>query len=160
MGRISRPAEVGVVALKSVVGWSLLVWMAVAPASVALGQISPKLYSVLASAQVQSDRAQITLQWPFDPDASVYFISRKAADAGSWAQLVTLGGSATNFTDSSVTVPSVYEYQIIKTNVQYTGYQYLRVGIEAPLVDQRGKIILLVASTYASDLISELTQLQ
>jgi hypothetical protein len=123
-------------------------------------QISPKLYSVLASVQTQTSPTQITLNWPLDPDAGTYSISRKAPEEANWVRLSSLDASATNFSDTSVNVGTVYEYQIIKTNSQYTGYQYLLSGIEAPLVDQRGKVILIVDNTYAADLASELAQLQ
>jgi hypothetical protein len=41
------------------------------------GPISPKFYSVLVSAQVQSEPPQIQLSWPLDPLAASYRLSRK-----------------------------------------------------------------------------------
>jgi hypothetical protein len=125
-----------------------------------LGQVPPKLYSVLASAEVQSGPVQIRLVWPADPSATSYTVARKELEGTSWTGLGFLPGTATSFTDLAVSPGSAYEYQIVKTTPDYSGYQYLLAGLEAPLVDQRGTVILLVANTYAGDLAAELTQLE
>ncbi|MHC1768674.1 MAG: C25 family cysteine peptidase [Verrucomicrobiia bacterium] len=117
----------------------------------------PKFHSVLASADV-SDSARITLNWPADPDARSYAVSRKPAESAAWNLLQNLPGEATRFVDSAVAQGSVYEYQIIKTAADYTGYGYLRAAIEAPLVDRRGTVILVVARTHADALAVQLEQ--
>lgn len=119
----------------------------------------PKFHSVLASADV-SDSASITLNWTADPDARSYAVSRKPAESAAWNLLQNLPGEATRFVDSAVAQGSVYEYQIIKTAPKYTGYGYLRAAIEAPLVDRRGTVILIVARTHAEALAAELEQFE
>ncbi len=84
----------------------------------------------------------------------------ESSPKGLLALLETVAGNATQFVDSSVELGSVYEYQIIKTAAEYTGYGLIRAGIEAPLVENRGKIVLVVADTHAADLAPELNRLQ
>lgn len=131
-------------------GW--LSWCLLGSAAMAA---EPKLHSVLASADV-SDPSRILLEWPADPAANSYAVSRRLAEATSWTPLQTLPGEATRFTDSAVVPGTVYEYQIIKTAPKYTGYGYIRAAMEAPLADRRGKVLLVVARTHAEDLAAEL----
>ena len=57
-----------------------------------------------------------------------------------------------------------YEYRIVKSaregTTGYSGYGYIYAGIEAPLVEDRGKVVLLVESTYAAALSNELFRLE
>jgi hypothetical protein len=62
--------------------------------------------------------------------------------------------------DTSVSVGTSYEYQIHKTCSGYVGFGYLYSGINVPLVESRGKILLIVDNTYTTNLSSELTRLQ
>jgi len=62
--------------------------------------------------------------------------------------------------DNNVVEGQSYEYQIHKIASTYQGYGYICAGINTPLVEDRGKVILVVDSTYAADLSSELTRLQ
>ena len=55
---------------------------------------------------------------------------------------------------------AAYEYQVVKhATLGYTGYGYIYVGIEAPLIENRGKLVLVVAADTGS-LASELARLQ
>src|SRR5207247_2013233 len=66
----------------------------------------------------------------------------------------------TNYTDTSVSLGTAYEYQIAKNAGTYNGYGYIQTGINVPLVDSRGKVVLVVDGTYAANLATELTRLQ
>src|SRR5262249_4118862 len=124
------------------------------------GQISPKLHSVLATANVQSKPPQITLRWPVDPAATSYALARKEPDRKTSIPLTQLPGAADSYSDTGVVSGAAYEYQLIKTTPKYIGYGYLRAGIEVPLRDRRGTLVLIVANTYAADLANDLAQLQ
>src|SRR6266571_9482751 len=119
-------------------------------------------YSVQVSATVQTPPPQITLAWPQDtlgvPNS--YTVYRKAPGATAWGAGTTLAGSVTSYIDANVTTGSVYEYQIVKAASTYTGYGYIYAGINAPLVDNRGKVVLIVDNTYAANLAFELARLQ
>jgi hypothetical protein len=119
-------------------------------------------YSVQVSASVQASPAAITLNWPQDTNGTPgsYAVSRKSPGANAWGAATALGGSATSYTDTSVAAGTVYEYRVVKNASGYTGYGYVQAGIAAPLVDQRGKVVLLVDDTMATPLANELTRLQ
>lgn len=119
------------------------------------------LYAVQVSATVQENPPQITLQWPPDPNgANSYVVYRKLKDYTSWGSGTTLPGSATSFTDYGVSLGSAYEYQVIKyATLGYTGYGYIYAGIKAPMIEDRGKLLLIVAADTAS-LSGELARLQ
>jgi hypothetical protein len=119
-------------------------------------------YSVQVSAAVQSSPARITLSWPQDTTAipNSYAVYRKAPNATSWGAATMVPGSATSYADSSVTAGTVYEYQIVKSASGYSGYGYICSGIDVPLVENRGKVVLIVDNTYAASLAAELSRLQ
>lgn len=119
-------------------------------------------YSVQVSATVQSSPPRVTLSWPQDTKGPVssYTVYRKAPAATSWGTGTALAGSATSYADTNVTDGGAYEYRIIKAGSGYTGYGYIRSGLDAPLVDARGKIVLIVDNTMSGPLASELTRLQ
>ncbi|MDB5037440.1 MAG: hypothetical protein JWQ35_968 [Bacteriovoracaceae bacterium] len=119
-------------------------------------------YAVEASASVQTSPPQITLSWPINDVFSPtdFIVYRKGRNDTSWGSGTSLPGSASTFTDNNVSVGSAYEYQIVKHTSGYTGYGYVYAGISVPLVESRGKLILLVDNRFSSALVTELSQLQ
>ena len=121
------------------------------------------VYAVQISAQVQSDPPQIALHWQPDPyGANSYTVYRKAKTVTSWGQpLASLPGYVTGYTDDSVSRGTTYEYQVVKEGaLGYTGYGYLYTGIEAPAIEARGTLVLVVATESVVGLDSELTRLK
>ena len=121
------------------------------------------VYAVQMSARVQASPPQITISWEPDPyGANSYTIYRKAKTDTSWSSpLVVLSGSATNYSDTRVSVGTNYEYQIVKAgSLGYAGYGYIFTGIQAPLTDQRGTVILVVGKESVVGLDADLAQLQ
>ena len=117
-------------------------------------------YAVRWSATVQTNPPMIFLSWPADPAATGYSISRKTRDDLAWGAIENLSPTATNYTDTNITVGQPIEYRIIKTAPTYSGVGYIYTGVEAPLVESRGKILLLVDNTCVSNLTSELFRLE
>ncbi len=116
--------------------------------------------TVQISATVQASPAQITLHWPQDPAATSYAVYRKAAGAVGWGStLATLGAADTTFTDPNVAVGDAWEYRISKTATGYSGLGYCYAGIERPVRDYMGKLILVIDTTYAQNLASEIDRL-
>jgi len=126
------------------------------------------VYAVQLTAQVQVSPPRITLSWEPDlngPDS--YTVYRKSRDATTWGSPVaTLSGSATGFIDNNVVAGNSYEYQVVKvvTDVPppypYTGYGYIYSGINVPLTEGRGKLLLIVATNSTQTLSTELARLQ
>ena len=104
-------------------------------------------YAVQLTATVQTAPAQIALSWGSFSGTAQYVVSRKARAASTWGTAIaTLPGSATGFTDTSVTAGTPYEYQVTRQAGVF-GYGYVASGISLPLVEDRGIVILVVDST-------------
>ena len=119
-------------------------------------------YAVQLSAQVQTSPPAIVLNWPQDTDnpPASYQVFRKTAGETSWGAGVLLPGTATSYPDREVRIATPYEYQIVKQTKAYTGYGYIYSGINVPITEERGTLLLLVDKTYASHLDRELAQLE
>ncbi len=122
-------------------------------------------FSVMVSATPQTSPPQINLTWPIDPTATDYRISRKLAAETSFTTLATISsGAATlgNYVDQTVTAGTGYEYEIRRNQLGTTvfGYGYISSAINLPLVENRGKIVLLVDETMATPLAAELARLE
>lgn len=119
-------------------------------------------YAVQVSAAAQVLSPRIILTWPQDSlgTPSSYTIYRKMPGATSWGAGTTLSGSTTSYTDANVSVGGTYEYQVVKAASGYTGYGYVLAGLNAALVENRGKVVLIIDNTHATTLATELTRLQ
>lgn len=117
-------------------------------------------HAVRVSATVQTNPPRIVLSWAADATAVEWDVARKGRDEADWGPATTLGGSATNYTDTNAIVGGAYEYIVLKITSTYFGLGYIYVGIEAPLAESRGKAVLLVDNTQASSLAAELARLQ
>jgi len=119
-------------------------------------------FSVQASASVQTNPAQITLSWPQDTyvQPRSYQVFRKSPGSTSWGKGTTLPGIATNYTDTQVSRGTAYEYQIVKSTPQYTGYGYLYAGINLPPTENRGRLLLVLDNTFSRSLSNELAELE
>jgi hypothetical protein len=118
-------------------------------------------YSVQVSAVIQTQPPSILFSWPQDmatlPD--FYTVCRKDAGAQDWGTPTVLSGTTTNYLDTNVTIGVAYEYQFYKSTSNHVGYGYICAGIRLPMIENRGKIILLVDQTFAADLADELARL-
>lgn len=121
------------------------------------------VYAVQISATLQTSPPAITLSWLPDPyGAKSYTIYRKSKTATDWGEpIAAFDGSVSNYTDTSVVIGDTYEYQIFKqSTLGYTGYGYIFSGIQAPLVENRGTVVLVVATNSTAALGNELARLQ
>ncbi|MEB2340915.1 MAG: fibronectin type III domain-containing protein, partial [Flavobacteriia bacterium] len=117
--------------------------------------------SVRADAQVQVSPPRITLNWQPLYSVTGYQIWRKVKGATSWGSPVaTLPQNALTWTDETVSAGVSYEYKI-KRSMSYLGpgFAYINAGIQLPMVDKRGKVILVVDDLFSSPLSSQLAQL-
>jgi hypothetical protein len=131
----------------------------------ALFQIEPRDRCVLVTAQVQKAPPQIDLRWPADPKATAYNVFRKAPTDANWVDVGTpLEAKETHYVDASVQVGVAYEYKILKSaqagDKPFKGTGYILAGIEVPLRDNRGKVVLVVDSTHAGPLEDPLRRLE
>ncbi len=118
--------------------------------------------SVFANAQVQVTPPRITLQWLPGSNVTGYQIWRKLKGGTNWGSPVAnLGAGALSWADNSVSLGVSYEYKIVRSSSNLgSGYGYVNAGIELPMVEARGKLILLVDNTFSASLVGLLEQLR
>jgi hypothetical protein len=121
-------------------------------------------YAVGLSATVSESPASITISWPADANASEYTVYNKLPSDKLWQDSTNLTPDKTSYTRSNVTIGKTYEFKVRKkstvNNVPVTAYGYIYSGIKVPEVDNRGKIILLIAQNLYEPLRKEIKQLQ
>ncbi len=141
------------------VGVLVAAWTFALPDGPAVAQATAD-YAVQVTAAVQSTPPRITLSWPAFAGATQHTVYRKAWGVSTWGSVAaTLPGTATGFVDNGVTVGAKYEYQVVRA-ASVSGLGYVATGIEIPLVEDRGKVVLVVDATMAAPLAAELTRLQ
>ena len=121
------------------------------------------VYAVQIHAQVSEAPPRIELIWR--PDiwgADRYSVYRKPKEGSNWGNPVAvLSGLATNWMDTNVVEGVGYEYQIVKNaTLGYTGYGYIFSGIRVPLIENRGKCLLLVETNSTAGLDFEIARLR
>jgi len=125
----------------------------------------PKDCSVEMWAKVQVSPPTVTLNWLPNVGTTNYAVARKPKGGTVWTTLsATNPSSTTQYIDNSVSVGVHYEYRVIRTAVtgttNYSGYGYLNSGIQIPEIENRGKLILLVANNFSVSLSPEIKLLQ
>ncbi|MBC7426303.1 MAG: hypothetical protein H7321_07185, partial [Bacteroidia bacterium] len=115
-------------------------------------------FVVNATATVQASPPKITLNWTASSAVS-YTIFRKLKTEQQFGSAIgTVAGTGSTFIDNNVKVGIAYDYLIQKTTSSYYGFGELDAGIEIPLNDKRGNILLVIDSAIATSITSELKQ--
>lgn len=113
-----------------------------------------------------SPSPKITLSWDTQQNGVTNLIYRRIlGDTGSnWGPALTSVGHPTaSYVDTNILIGTVYEYKVQRPAVNTwpkLAVSYAVAGVEAPLVEGRGKIILVVDDTMTNSLSSELTLLE
>ena len=127
---------------------------------------SPQTRAIQVSATVTRTPPAIQLSWPALVSAQLPFkVYRKARFSKSWGSpITTLPPAATSWVDTQVSVGEAYEYMILGSSryqtTTWATYGFIYAGIDVPMIDSRGTLILVVDNTYAPALDSELARLQ
>ncbi len=145
-----------------------LAMLALLLSSVVLHAETAADHAVQASATVSESPARITLSWPGDANATGWTVERKLHSDANWGTPTSLPAGTTSWADNAVSVGSLYEYRITKQISGYTSHWgdsaaslgYLCSGIRVALPDHRGTVILLVDTTMAAQLDTELARLK
>ncbi|MBS1938265.1 MAG: thrombospondin type 3 repeat-containing protein [Bacteroidetes bacterium] len=126
------------------------------------GQVRAQSYeaSVRASAQVQASPPRITLSWQAFANATGFQVWRKVKGGTNWGSPVaSLDGAALSWTDAAVAAGISYEYKVVRSTVNVgNGYAYVNAGIALPMVEGRGRLIMLVDDYFSSALATQLDQ--
>ena len=138
---------------------SFLYFIFVVFSASAYSQVS-KDYAVLVSADIDTIAPKITLKWPPCATATSYSVYKKAKSATAWGVvLASLPGTDSTYIDNNVVLDTAYEYRIIRRAPSDTAYGYIYAGMKLHSNDYKGKLILIVDSTYADSLSFELHRL-
>jgi len=127
---------------------------------------SPQTRAIQVSATVARTPPAIQLSWPALASARLPFkVYRKARFSKSWgAPIMTLPPTATGWVDTHVAIGEAYEYMILGSSsyrtTTWATYGFIYAGIDVPMIDSRGKLILVVDNTHAAALDAELARLQ
>lgn len=126
---------------------------------------SPKDCSVELWANVMVSPPTITLNWVPNVGTTAYYVDRKPKNGNTWTSLAaSLPSTTTQYVDNTVVVGTHYEYRVTRTAVTgtltYPGYGYINSGIQIPVVENRGKLILLIANTHSTTLAPEIKRLE
>lgn len=119
--------------------------------------------AVTPKATVQSSPSPaITVTWPpwSVSGATGWKVYRKSPSSSSWGTaLADLPLSTTSWTDTGVVTGVAYDYRVDRVaSLSATATGYVESGIDLPLVDDRGKVVLIVDQTYAEPLAVELAR--
>jgi hypothetical protein len=118
--------------------------------------------SVRMWVEVQATPARITLKWLPHSNTTGFQVWRKLKGGTSWGSVVAgLAGSAVEWSDTNVEVGISYEYKVLRTTANLgNGYGYVNAGIQLPMVEDRGTMVLVVDNSFTTSLSAQLVQLQ
>lgn len=115
--------------------------------------------SVQVTATVQNNPAKITLNWPTIPSATSFSIFRKAKGATTWGAAIATGlpGATIQWEDNTAQIGVHYEYRVSKSGGTAAN-GYINSGIDIPVVEFRGKLLLVYDTISTSTLTNDLKQ--
>lgn len=125
---------------------------------------TPKDCSVELWANVLVSPPTITVNWVPNIGTISYGVDRKPKNSSTWTPMAAgLPSTTTQYIDNTVSPGTHYEYRVTRSaqtgTLTYPGYGYINSGIEVPVVEARGKLILLIANTFSTTLATEINRL-
>lgn len=115
-------------------------------------------YAIEIQATVDKANRSITLNWlsdaSFDGPINIY---RKKKDDLVWSKLYkTIPLGIHTFTDTGISLQTGMEYFLKKNVGNFSGHGYIYVASEIPLVEQRGKVLLVIEKLIHDSVADEL----
>ncbi len=128
--------------------------------------VSSDTYDVIVAVTAivqKTPSPQITLNWnKFTSSVTGYTIYRRTPvlSGASWGAAIKSGLLATDttWTDTTAVAGTLYEYKVVRAGVNGEGYVY--AGIDVPMRENRGTVVLLVDNTLTAALAPELDQMK
>ncbi len=114
-------------------------------------------------ADVSISVPRITLRWnaSFFPVTTLR-LYRRVRGESSWGSAITLATDAVSYADNSAATGVLYEYRLVReqtSGATPVAESFLWSGVNLPMSDRRGRLILVVDDTIASPLAVELDRL-
>ena len=124
-------------------------------------QASTREMSVELNVATQASPPRITLNWTNVSGTTEYQVYKRTWNGGTWSSaLATLSSGTLTWTDSSVSVGTIYEYAVARVASGWTGWGFCCAAIDAPAVHSRGKLILVVDDSFTTTLATKLARLE
>ncbi|MBL7826166.1 MAG: T9SS type A sorting domain-containing protein [Saprospiraceae bacterium] len=122
---------------------------------------TPRDYALPLTASLNLFPPSISLSWPNPSGANLQLLRRTKGQTGNqWIQLFNVNASnMVNYSDNNISVGQTYEYVLVR-NTTFSSIGYAHVGVRAPVVDNRGKILVIIDSTSADALGVELVRMK
>lgn len=115
--------------------------------------------TVQVQARAQDTPPAMTLRWAPNAGATGYTIYRKTAAATAWgASVASLPATDSTWTDTAILPGEAWEYRVLRSGTSANGYAF--GGLRSPKIEQQGKLILVVDSTWIDSIAPQLARLQ
>ena len=131
----------------------LLLMLLIAICAFSVQAQTSKTLAVMVHVETSESPLEITLKWKDDNGAVNYEIYRKSKSAKTWGtKLTSLAAGSTSYTDKTVVEGKEYEYFVKKLSSKYQGSGYVLAGINVPMIENKGTLLLLVDNDLASSI--------
>lgn len=123
---------------------------------------SAKDVTLPVKTELDSNGLDIVLSWPMPNTGNIQIIGRvKGQNGSAWVQIASLNATTVNtVTITGTTLGLTYEFRVQRVINNLTAYGYVMVGVNAPAVVNRGRIMLCIDSTLLDPLAAELQRLR
>ncbi len=126
---------------------------------------TPRDFAVDLSAAVSTNAPCITVNWTIRRPGNIAAqkIHRRLKGEAAWVKQADLATNTTSYADGTAAVGVEYEYWMERT---YSGIYpdtamgYLSAGVNVPMTDSRGTLLLVIDDTLVAPLAPEIAQLQ
>ena len=134
----------------------------------ACAQLIPTRPTVVElTASTQGSVPHITLAWDAEPAATSLSVWRRLSGSSTWALLANLPVADTGYADMTAQPGTLYEYRVKRlvpptepVRVDADQFGFIAAAHDLPLVESRGRVIVVVDNTHATPLAAELAQLR
>jgi autotransporter-associated beta strand protein len=131
----------------------------------ALHAQTPRDFAIDLRADVSTNVPRITLNWSIRRSGNIKYqkIHRRLKGQTTWSFLSDLTTAQTSYPDSTATNGVEYEYWMERyyTNISpSTAMGYLSAGVNVPMAESRGILLLIIDSTMVTPLAPEIEQLK
>ncbi len=126
---------------------------------------TPRDFAIDLKATVSTSAPRVTLSWSLRQSANITAqqVYRRIKGETAWVLQATLTVSDTSWADPTALEGVEYEYWMRRTYTSISpspAMGYINAGVNLPMVENRGTLLLVVDSTMTATLATEITQLK
>lgn len=117
-------------------------------------------FVIYYNVELDSLSPAITIKWKTTSDTRNFKIVRKLKSESKFTQVAYLeGNTAEQWRDTDIEIGKEYDYGLTQAKEERTAFAYFSAGIDIPLKDYRGSLLMLIDSTIFQSLTEEIQQL-